>query len=59
MELARTDPSCPADIKEAMKDCEPTIAFILRVHRLIKAMTSRSSGNALYEDDGCESKVVR
>ena len=53
MELFQNDPRCPE-----LHDAGPTIAFIKRVNRVIKAMTSRTPWDALRLHDDCEDKKV-
>lgn len=44
---------------EALKDSEPTIAFIKRVKAVIDAMRSRTPGDALTLDPECPRRKVK
>ena len=53
MEMYINDPNCPE-----LQNSQGTIAFIRKVNKVIKAMTSRTPVDALRLDDKCEDKKV-
>lgn len=53
MKTLKNEPNC-----ESLQDCDATIDFISRIHKLIKAMMSRTPVDALRTNDTNSAKMV-